>query len=295
MRSTLLTSLLVLAIFCSYGQSSSEDIIELGRYYSNFMFMNDAPKSTQKSLGKSYDEDLSLSVRFVKEATKTKNKILTDKFLELPDTTTLRVLYIVDALHQNPHLKNPLEPKDLVDSLWAKSIPYHELVDEYYSLVFTSVGNKNKPFNMSKVNFDLEAYGLNSPILKGIFYLRCMNVCGKEIFGYMNIVRPPNTEKALSYIENFPKFNDLLYYQFTDLTFKDFEMEIFNDKGQESYKDHFMNELYSTLVNHLICLTSEGRSEEEVRGLLLGSILKDSMYYKHTEYKDFLESIFEKQ
>ncbi|NME71261.1 hypothetical protein [Flammeovirga aprica] len=279
-----------------YGQGIRRDqIIELGKYYSSYMFMNEPPKSAKKELDSGFDDELRKSIDFIQEGAKSKNKLLTKEFLMLPDTTTLKVVYIIDALHQNPHRVDVREPKDLVDSLLTIEIPLYELIDEYYSTLFTAVGNKNKPFNLSKIDFHLKEYGLDSDRARGIFYLRCMELCGSQIFGYMNIVNPPNTKKALDYINKFPKFNGSEYFRYTDLYFNDFEIEILNNKGKQSYKDYYVGKLYSTLLNHLICLDKESNDREKITELLLGSILKDSSLYKHTSHKATLEGIFKKQ
>ena len=138
----------------------------------------------------------------------------------------------------------------------------------------------------------MKKYNLTTNRLRGIFYLRCMDMCGSQIFGYMNIVSPPNTKKALKYINKFPTFDGLEYYQYTDLSFEDFDMKIYNDKGIESYKDNFIDKLYSLLLNHLICLNKEGKSQNEINELISGSILKDKTYYKHTSKKKLLKKIF---
>ena len=272
---------------------NNNHILELGTYYSRFMFANDASNELVKKLGKDYNDNLTNSVLFVKEVTKTKNKILSDKYLKLPDTVTLKVIYMIDALHQNPHLKNPLEPAQIIDSLLKADIPYHLLVDQYYHTIFTSDGNKNMPFNMSKVNFKMSEYNLNDR-QKAIFYLRCMDACATQIYGYMNIVKPPNTKTALQYIEKFPKFDGLAYFQYTDLHFDDFQMEIFNDQGLQSYKGYFINKLFETLLNHAICLAKEAK-QDEVQNFLISSSLKDETLWKYTEFQDVLKSIFKEE
>jgi hypothetical protein len=293
MKNKVLLLVFLFSSILNYGQDlNNEHIIELGKHYSNFMFRNSPPKSTLQELGKDYSENMKSALEFIKEVTIQKNNLLKVDYLTVPDTVTLKIIYIIDALHQNPHKKDSQEPLKLVDSLKAINIPYFELVDEYYSTLFTSIGNKNKPFNLSKINFKMKEYNLTNDKLKGIFYLRCMEFCGKQISGYMNIVNPPNTSEALKYIKKFPSFNDLKYYQYTDLYFEDFEMEILNDKGLQSYKNYFIDKLYSTLLSHLICLNKEQKNEEVIRDLLLGSILKDSSLYKHTSHKELLENIF---
>jgi len=291
----ILSIIIVFLSLSTYSQDTLNkiDIIELGKHYSRFMFANDASKEIIKKLGKEYNDNMSTSLLFVKEVTQSDNKILSDKYLILPDTTTLKIIYIIDALHQNPHLEKPLEPTQIVDSLIKEEIPFHFLVDQYYQTIFTSVGNKNKPFDMSKVNFKMSEYNLNDR-QKAIFFLRCMDACGTQIYGFMNIVNPPNTKKALEHIEKFPQFDGLDYYQYTDLQFDDFQIEIFNDKGLQSYKGHFINELFKTLLNHAVCLSKEA-NQQDVQDFLISSPLKDETLWKYTELQEVLKSIFKEE
>ncbi|PKL78963.1 MAG: hypothetical protein CVV25_09660 [Ignavibacteriae bacterium HGW-Ignavibacteriae-4] len=296
MKSLIIFIAIVFSSIPSNGQSlNNEHIIELGKHFSNFMFRNEPPEIILDELGENYSEDMIGALKFIKEITISDNDILDTDFLTLPDSNTLRIVFIIDALHQNPHRKTVYEPHKLIDSLKKCDIPYVELVDEYYSTLFTSVGNKNNPFDLSDMNFKMKEYGLINDRLKGIFYLRCMEFCGSQIFGFMNIVKPPNTSKALDIINDFPKFDHLKYYQYTDLYFEDFDLEIINDKQVQSYKGFFIDKLYSTLLNHLICLNKEDEDEETITDLLLGSILKDRSLYKYTSHKELLEQLFEEQ
>ena len=79
-----------------------------------------------------------------------------------------------------------------------KGLPY----DGYYSMLFASVGNKVNPFNFSKIDFKLNDYNLANDTEKGIFFLECMDYCGKTIWGYMNVVKPPNTKRPLTSLKN---------------------------------------------------------------------------------------------
>jgi hypothetical protein len=274
---------------------NTTDIIELGKYYSNFMFRNEAPSATEKELGKGFDQRMAKAVAFIKEGTRTGNELLTPTYLKLPDATTLKIIYMVNALHQNPYKKPVMEKDRLIDSLKTADVPRNELIHEYYSMLFTVVGNKNQPFNMGKVNFKMKDYDLNSDEERAIFYLECMELCGSQIFGYMNIVKPPNTAKALEYIKKFPSFDGLKYYQYTELHFKDFKLVLNNDQPAESYADYYLDKLYNTLLSHLLCLEDGKKDEEKINDLLLGSILKDASLYEHTRNKATLEKIFQKQ
>jgi hypothetical protein len=277
----------------TFAQSSeNEQLIELGRVYKDYMFRNDPDKKYLKKFLNKYSESLQTEARFIQQTITTKNDLLDDEYLSLPELSVLNNIFIIRKVNLLLRKESDISAAQLVDSLKSITIPRYELVDNYYGMLFTGIGNKNKPFNLSGNNFELSEYGLKDDVEQGIFFLKCMQLCGTNIWGYMSIPKPPNTKKALSFIKKFPKFNGKLYYQFTDLYFKDFEMVIIEDEGMQSYKAYYLNKYYETLLFHLICLNKEGGSEEQKRDLLLGSILKDSDLYKYTEYKETLESIF---
>ena len=207
--------------------------------------------------------------------------------------TVLKQIFIIQEINQNFRRENQIDNNKLIDSLQSKEIPTYELVDNYYDMLFTAVGNKNQPFNFSKNDFKLNSYNLKDETEKVFFFLKCMGYCGTSIWGYINIPKPPNTKTAMEYINKYPKFNGQPYYQYTDFYFKDFEMIIITDNGKESYKGYYINKYYETLLNHLFCLIKEESTEKEKNDLLLGSILKESNLYKYTKLKDTLEEIFE--
>lgn len=282
--------------FSGFGQTNEhEKLIDLGKAYKNFMFRNEPPKEFVKELQNNIPENLKVAANFIVQTLTTDNDLLKEQFLTLPDNSTLKFIYITEFVNYNMRKENPVDNNKLIDSLKTSNIPKNELVDTYYSMLFSSVGNKIKPFNFSKIDFKLNSYNLINDTEKGIFFLQCMRYCGSEIWGYMNIVKPPNTKKAFDYINKFPKFNGLKYFQFTDLNFPDFEMLIEEDKGKESYKSYYIDKYYDLLLYHLICLKKEGASEKDINDLLLGSLLEDRVFYKYTKNKEVLEGIFKEQ
>jgi hypothetical protein len=259
------------------------------------MFRNKPPKGFIKDLQTDSLESLKSSTNFIIQTITTNNDLLKQKYITLPDSSTLKSIYIIELINYNIRSENPIDNNKLIDSLRNMNIPKSEMVDAYYNMLFASVGNKIQPFDLSKIDFKLKDYSFTNDTEKGIFFLRCMEFCGSEIWGYMNIVKPANTKTALEYINKFPKFNGLKYYQFTDLNFPDFEMVIQKDKGKESYKGYYIDKYYDLLLSHLICLNKEGASDKSTNDLLLGSILKDREFYKYTKNKKALEDIFKEQ
>lgn len=279
-----------------FGQTiETVEFIKLGKDYKDYMFRNTPEKKYLKKFTKEYPSLLQQEASFIKQTISSDNKLLDKEFLSIPDQDVLKNIYIIREVNLILREESEITPDELVDSLKEKDILRYELIDNYYGMLFTAVGNKNQPFDLRRNDFSLDHYGLKDETEKAIFYLRCMNLCGTSIWGYMNIVNPPNTSEALSYIKKYPKFNGKPYYQFTDLYFKDFEMLIIEDEGMQSYKSYYIDKYYETLLSHLVCLSEEGGTEDEIRDLLLGSILKDKALYKYTKHKELLENIFQKK
>ncbi|MBP6304106.1 MAG: hypothetical protein KBG24_12230 [Bacteroidia bacterium] len=296
MKKTTLTFLTICLTFLTFGQvSENKKMIELGKTYKDFMFRNEPTKEMLKELKSDVPENLKTATEFIVQTITTKNKLLTQSFLSRPDDKVLKQIYIIRAINLNFREENQIDNNKLIDSLSNKDIPTYELIDNYYGMIFTSVGNKNQPFDLSKSDFKMKEYNFKDDTEKGIMFLRCMDYCGKTIWGFMNIVKPANTSKAYDNIKRFPKFNGQPYYQYTDFYFTDFEMNIAKDKGIQGYKSYYLDKYYETLLSHLTCLNKEGGSEKEQNNILLGSILKESNLYKYTKHKETLEDIFKEQ
>lgn len=279
----------------SLAQTDNDRLIELGKAYKDFMFRNEPNKDVLKDLKTNIPENLKTANEFIVQTITTKNKLLSQPFLSRPDDAALKQIFIIIAINHNVREENPKDNTKLIDSLSQATIPTYELVDNYYDALFTGVGNKNQPFDFSRTDFKIKEYKLKDDAEKGIFFLKCMDLCGTSIWGYINIAKPMNTKKAYEFIQKFPKFNGQPYYQYTDFYFPDFEMEITTDEGLQSYKSYYLNKYYETLLYHLLCLNKENRSEEEKNDLLLGSILKSKNLYKYTKLKETLEEIFKEQ
>jgi len=257
MKRTVITIFCMFSLMTSQAQNNFKDgIIELARAYKNYMFGAEPSKKKLKELRSNNSSDsLQLTSLFVLESLKTGNKILQPKYLKLPDEHSLKSIYIMSEISENMREEGGPSNSVLVDSLQNSNIKREVLIDGYYRVAFVANGNKNKPFNLKKYDFDINSYNLKTDIEMGIFFLRCMEACGSQIWGFMNIPRPPNTSKAIGLIGKFPKINGQEYYKYTDLYFKDFDF-IYSDSLQ-SYKGVFVHKYYDLLLNHLICLNKE--------------------------------------
>jgi hypothetical protein len=282
-------------ILASGQATENQKMIELAKVYKDFMFRNEPTKDNLKEIKSGIQENLKMATEFIVQTITTKSKILTQPYLSRPEDNVLRQIYIIRAIDLNLREENQIDNNKLIDSLTRANLSAYELVDNYYGMLFTAVGNKNQPFDLSKTDLKLNDYNLKDDTEKGILVLKAISFCGTTIWGFMNIVKPANTKKAYAGIKNFPKINGRPYYQYTDFFFDDFEINILKGKGVQSYKSYYMDKFYETLLSHLICLNKEGGSEKEQNDLLLGSILKEKNLYKYTRYKSTLEDIFKEE
>jgi len=288
----LLTFIFIANFQFTNANELNPELIELAKIYRNFMFRNNPTEYAFEQLGKINSPELTKTLSFIKETITPNNKLTTDKYLILPDEKTLYQIYIIRRINWNISEENPKDNNELILELREKNIPRYELIDSYYSMLFTGVGNKNQPFDLSDVDFRISNYQLKDDTEQGIFFLKAMQFCGISIWGYMNVVKPPNYKKTLQYINNFPKFNGQKYYQYLDFSFPDFEMEIIKDEGIESYKHYYIDKYYQTLLYHMMSLNQKKKYKKERENLLLGSILKEKNYYKYSKNEQTLEGFF---
>ena len=266
----------------SFAQVSDTDrILELSNFYGKNVMSFGPDKKELKKIGIGYPPKFNYVTDFIKETTKANNVLLTDKYLTLPDTFSMRVVYIIDALYQNPNKKVKYPPEQLVDSLLSANIDRNDLIDEYYSTIFTSIENKLKPFDLTGVNIQLDRLIPNDSTGQAILFLRCLETCGKFIRGYMGMSEVPKLKEAFEEIKKYPTFNGKPYYHFKGFPKTDFYMEIYNDRGKESYYENLIGSFYSTLYNHLVCISNLTEDSETFYDLWYKSILSDPAYYQY--------------
>lgn len=292
MRKIVLTTILLSLGQISWGQVN-DGLIELGKSYRQFMFRNNPPDKVLGSLDKYDNTELAFVADFIQETIRQSSNILSDKFLNRPTDKDLKQIYIVRQINLNVRKENPIDNNELIETLNKKDITTQELVDNYYSMVFAAYGNKVDPYDLSKTDFQLNNYGLKDDTEKGIFFLESMRLNGLLIFGYMNIVKPPNYSKALEYINKYPKYNSSPYYQFIDLNFPDFKINIESETKQQSYKEYYIDKYYETLLSHLDCLREAGE-KEKIYDLVLGSLLKEEIYYKYSKKEKDIKKLLTK-
>lgn len=284
--------LLVISIQSTLANDFDIGIIELGKIYRDFVFSNNPTDLTIKQIDEINSPELLSTKNFVKECIRSNNSLTSEKFLKIPDEQTLLNLYLIMKVNANVREKEPKDNTELLKEWRDKNVQRYELVENYYSMVFTGIGNKNQPFDLSGVNFIIDNYKLKDDTEKGIFFLTAMDLCYLQIWGYMNVVKPPNYKKALASIEKYPQFNGQEHFKYKYFGFPDFEMQIEKDKGKESYKNYFINRFYNTLIYNHQCLNQNRKTRKDAENLALSSILKEENYYEYSKNQEYLKGLF---
>lgn len=285
--------LIVLPVIHSLSADLVTDLVKLSKIYKSNMFGTASNAKAMDDLAKIETPELSSTVEFIRETITPMNKLATIDFLKMPDDSTLKYIFVIWKLNNNMFEKTPRDNFEVANEFRAAENSRYEMVDCYYNLLMIGIGNKNQPFNMSAIDFDMDAYEFKDDTERGIFFLQAMDLCGTVIWGYMNIVNPPNYKDAYSLIALFPKFNGQEYFRYDEFSFTDFEMVIEKDKGITSYKSYYINKYYDVLLAHLDCLSQKKKYAEARQQLLVGSILKDERFYEYSKKKSRLESLFE--
>ncbi|MBT1707043.1 hypothetical protein KK062_02355 [Fulvivirgaceae bacterium PWU5] len=272
----LLALVLMACIHHAHTQSLNDELIQLGKFYKSFHFAN-APSSEAAQLDGIKHPELQTVKKFIAEATRQNNKIAATPFLTRPDSLTLKHLFTIRSINWNLHNAEAKDNAEVIDSLNKFPASTYEQLAAYYGMLFTSVGNKNRPLNMSDANFTLNTYGLKDDTEKGILFLEGMDTFGMMIWGFMNVVKPPNFDRAMGVIEDYPMFNNQPYYQFQDLNFPDFKLTIDKRRAKESFKKYQLNKYLNTLLYHSYCLGQKKKTKKEQQQVMLGSIISTSL------------------
>jgi hypothetical protein len=68
-------------------------------------------------------------------------------------------------------------------------------------------------------------------------------------------------------------------------------MTITTDAKPQSYKEYYIDKYYETLLSQLACLNNLNKSQDDIYDLVLGSLLKESNFYKYSKREDDLKKL----
>jgi hypothetical protein len=265
------------------GHAQKEELyyeyIRLGRIYATFNGEKNLPVSVGKQVFyDSLPESQKRPRKFLFETLKSQNNILTDEFLILPDSSTLKTLYIVRSVAWNQGPDHYLKDYLLVDSLFKTTVSHEELVSCYYNMLFFSTINKRTPFYLSKYNFIPENYNLKTSREKAIFFL-------ESVSNFFLLIDPEKIKnsgvernEANNILSQFPNYNGLPYYRFTEFDFETFSYAVNPEGTNFDYKLFYLYNYFSLLNIHVDLLGSNNKTDLEWKNIIEFSILNSPKY-----------------
>lgn len=285
-------SLLILLIIGinGFAQDSTlsyrEGIIKLADY-PKFNDKALSPIITELVLVKILPSELKEASRFIFETRSNKIKIDEEQsfwpteLLIKPDTATLRHLHIIHSVWNNRFLENHICDSCVIDSLMQTDLNYNETVTSYYNKLFRWTLGKARPFDIASTNFSLDEYNLVNDTEKTIFLLTYTQTATAHLWGFMNIVRPPNYKGAHQILNQFCTFNNQPYYNYTAFKIEDFDVIVDSSKPKVSFKEYYIGKFYETLYYHYLCLSQKKKYAGEKDDIIKQSILTKKTYWKY--------------
>jgi hypothetical protein len=217
--------------------------------------------------------------------------ILETRFLARPNDEELILWYVIREIHYNiVNEKLTSRPNIVVaNEVLSKKIDSRWLVDNYYYRLHGGIASLFNNADLSDYNFNIDSLGFNNETEKAIFFLNMMSALVGGRFKVLQMMK--NNKKILDFCEKLPKFNGKEYFYYESFDYEDFDW-IGYDKT-ESYNAIHIGGLYSILIAQFTA-TAELRKKQEVQQLYFNSILHEPKYFKFSQNKDDLQSLYDK-
>lgn len=276
-------------------KSTSQDlnievgVIEIAKVYNS----NHGLKSlSDRTIFEKYQNtELENVANVIQELVQNKNRAIEHKFLSRPDSFTLKLFHTIIMVNYNMFEKEPQENHKVVQDYLKKDISIYELIQKYYGSLFTSVINKNRPFDYSNKNWDLNQLGLKDEKEKAIFFFVFMDKLGSQISLYMNAYNGPNWDGIERYAKLLPKVNGKYYYKFNNFDFEDFKMTIY--KEFQLTKEYYLPRYYEILLGNILMMKYKNASQTQINNFISSSILSKKKYFEYCNNLDFLIQFLE--
>lgn len=181
-----------------------------------------------------------------------KNNLLKTVFIKRQSDDFLKMFYIINQINVDLFDKDKVVSERFVKKYLTQDININEALREYYISLFISQNNKNKPYNLSNLNFNIEKMGFLNEEEKKIFYFIFSSKFGYQIYSYFNAKNGHNFIGIKKYILLLPTINGKPYYRYEDLEFKDFNYK--TKYGEKSFKSYYMKEYINILFSHYLML-----------------------------------------
>lgn len=217
--------------------------------------------------------------------------ILENRFLARPSDEELVLWYVIREIHYNRTNEKHTPRPDIVvaNEILSQKIDNRWLLDNYYYRIHGGIASLFNDADLSKYNFNLDSLGFKDETEKAIFFLNMMDALVGSRFKVLQMMK--NNKKILDFCDKLPKFNGKEYFYYKNFDYDDFDW-IGYDKT-ESYNERHIGGLYSTLIAQFSAI-AELRDKKDAQKIYFNSIMHEQKYFKFTQSKDDLQSLYDK-
>ncbi|MBN2828164.1 MAG: hypothetical protein JXQ26_09240, partial [Tissierellales bacterium] len=286
----IITILLLTTSIFTQGQSLNKvsEIINLAKIYRGNHGLSGLDDNSASIFSKYQGTEFERVAKFIEESTKNKNRVIEKEFLTRPDSTTLKIFHTIIMVNYNMYESKPEDNEKVVTKYLETDISNYEQIQQYYGSLFISVINKNRPFDYSNQNWNLDSLGFKDDKEKAVFFLVFMDKLGSQISSYLGAMKGPNWDGIEKYVGLLPKINGKNYYEYDAFYFKDFKMTIY--KKYQFFKKYYLPKFYDILVGHILMMEQKKFDRKDITQFLLTSILSEKQYYEYCNRMDVINS-----
>jgi len=291
----ILTLIFILTVFFCKGQelNTVNEIVKLAKIYRGNHGLSGLDESSDSIFSKYKGTKFENVSDFIQELTKSKNRIIEPEFLKKPDSITLKLFHTIIMVNYNMYESKPDDNEAVAKKYLKKDIIQNEQIQQYYGSLFVSVINKNRPFDYSKQDWNLDQLGFENDKEKAVFFLVFMDKLGSQIYNYHTAMRGPNWDGIEKYVQLLPTINGKNYYEYDAFYFKDFKMTIY--KQNRYFKEYYLPKFYDILVGHILMMEQKNFDKKEINKFLLTSILSQGQYFEYCNRMDVINSYMTKK
>ncbi len=267
------------------------EIINLAKIYRGKHGLSNLSENKSEDIfGKYRGSKFEKVARYIQELSKKNNNVTDEEFLSRPDAQTLKLFHTIIMINYNMYESNPEDNELIVEEFLKKEVSVYEQIQQYYGSLFVSIVNKNRPFDYSNMNWDLNEIGLKDDKEKAVFFLIFIDKLCSQISNYHNAYRGPNWDGIEKYAGLLPQINGIDYFEFDSFYFKDFEMTIY--KKKRYFKEYYLPKFYKVLISHLLMMEEKNKERKEINHFLLTSILSKQQYYEYCNNMEVINHYF---
>lgn len=242
MKNLITFILLILTLNC-FSQEKNSDLILLADAFHKYHAWSIDDNSIFDRINNIKAKDLQDEKEFIGELIKSNNDILNPKYLAKPDSSTLKNIFIIRGINYNLYSENPKDNNLVIEELKNKDISHSELLACYYDLIFSILVNKHDDLDMSTIDFQFSKLKLFTKEEKEIFFLSSLKSIVYDVWLDKELSDNIDYNETRKEFLRFPKYNGLPYYQFQELGFSGFQIELLNIKELKKGYDSLLNVL----------------------------------------------------